>query len=231
MFDLSLRVLKERVFIPAAKLVVGTGVSPTHVTVLGWIWGLLACLLVAFAPPRISFFFPVVSFSSLWAAMVCWWLGRLCDGLDGTLARLTQTQTLLGGYVDILCDFSIYALLPLAVVMRAVPSMSRPEAELAYIVLALLEGAYFVNAAGLFMLSGILETRRHQHQHSTAIAHQRELTSVTMPRGLVEGFETMIFYQLFLFFPEHCIVLMSTFAAAVVLTILHRLHWAYHILK
>ena len=38
-------------------------------------------------------------------------LSRMCDGLDGAVARLTQ-PTDFGGYLDIVCDFLFYAFVP-----------------------------------------------------------------------------------------------------------------------
>ncbi len=79
------------------------------------------------------------------------------DGLDGSVARRFNKQTDLGGYLDILCDFIVYALVPIGV------TLGRPAAfqsDAGWVTLALLEGVYFVNAAGLFQLAAILE--RHQ---------------------------------------------------------------------
>ena len=39
---------------------------------------------------------------------------RLCDGLDGLLARQANLQSALGGYLDILCDMVFYISVPLA---------------------------------------------------------------------------------------------------------------------
>lgn len=201
MFDEALRLFKERVYVPFVKLVAKTGISPTQVTLLGFAAG-LACAWSArdMTQWRMTSFF--------------WWLGRILDGLDGSLARYTKRQSEFGGYVDILCDFCVYSLVPLGVVHSA-----RMEVGLAgFYILALLLGSYFVNAASLFMLSSLLEKRQ--------TSSKTELTSVTMPRGLVEGVETMIMYQLFLLFPGSCVQLMTVFFVLVVATILLRLLWA-----
>jgi phosphatidylglycerophosphate synthase len=204
MFDEALRLLKERVYVPFVQLVAKTGVTPTQVTLLGFVAG-LACA---------------------WSAqdMECWrrtsflwWLGRILDGLDGSLARFTNQQTEFGGYVDILCDFCVYSLIPLGVVHSA----RHVSGEAGFYVLALLLGSYFVNAASLFMLSSLLEKRQSSGKKKA------ELTSVTMPRGLIEGLETMIMYQLFLLFPAYCVQLMTIFFLLVVTTILLRLIWAH----
>lgn len=48
-----------------------------------------------------------------------------------------------------------------------------------------------------------------------------------MPRGLVEGMETMVMYTAFIAFPGYSVLLVSAFALAVSVTILHRLLWAF----
>merc|ERR1711991_489008 len=132
--------------------------------------------------------------------------GASLTALDGTLARLTDQQSDFGGYVDIVCDFTVYGLIPIAVVGHAAPSLSPDQATAAWVSLALMEAAFFVNAAGLFMLSSIVAARR---------LHDRRLTTVAMPRSVVEGFETMAAFQLFLLFPQRAALLMGLFAAAV----------------
>lgn len=203
MFDETLRLLKERVYVPLVKLVGRTGVSPTQVTLVGFVFGMLSAWIARDA-------------ASWKTASLCWWIGRILDGLDGSLARYTNRQTEFGGYVDILCDFTVYSVLPLSIVH----SVRDAVGFAGFNVLALLLGSYFVNAASLFMLSSLLEKRGKA-------GSKAELTSVTMPRGLVEGLETMIAYQLFLLFPQQCVELMFGFFSLVCVTILLRLRWAH----
>jgi hypothetical protein len=89
-------------------------------------------------------------------------------------------------------------------------------------VVVVLEGLYFVNSAGLFMLGNILEKQPEG---------KKEFTTVKMPRSLVEGAETLVAYQLFFLFPHYNTELMALFGLAIVATILQRVHWAYHNLK
>ncbi len=205
MFDESLRLLKERVYVPIVQLVALTGVSPTQITLLGFFWGLAS----AWTARDATFW--------RWSSAF-WWAGRILDGLDGSLARHTGRQSDFGGYVDILCDFCVYSLIPVAVAH----SVHKSVGIAVFYILALLLGAYFVNSASLFMLSSLLEKQKQQSSQ-----RGKELTSVTMPRGLVEGLETMIMYQLFLMFPLYCLELMSVFFVLVVVTIMMRLVWAY----
>jgi len=83
------------------------------------------------------------------------------------------------------------------------------------------QGTYFVNAASLFMLGGILE-KRNQGARTRG-----ERTTLTMPTGLIEGTETILFYSLFIAFPGHIVWLFTLFGSLVALTIVQRLAWAY----
>lgn len=78
----------------------------------------------------------------------------------------------------------------------------------------------FVNAAGLFYLSALLEKRR------AGAASTRELTSVTMPAALIEGTETVVAYSLFFLLPAHVALIFRLFGLGVCVTIVQRLVWA-----
>lgn len=47
-----------------------------------------------------------------------------------------------------------------------------------------------------------------------------------MPVGFIEGFETIVFYSMFLVFPDYVELLFIVFGIGVVITILQRLHFA-----
>lgn len=49
-------------------------------------------------------------------------------------------------------------------------------------------GAFFVNTAGFFMLSAIIDKKNSDHTH--------EVTTVRMPATLIEGFEAFVFFTL-----------------------------------
>ena len=68
------------------------------------------------------------------------------------MARITNQQTDFGGYIDVVCDFIIYSLLPISLVIEN-PSYT------SYLIVCILEATFFVNAASLMYLSSILEKR------------------------------------------------------------------------
>lgn len=148
-------------------------------------------------------------------ALVAFGINRFLDGLDGALARVNGTQRDLGGYLDIMADFVTYAALPIAVVWGL--GFDRGPA----VALACLLAAYYVNAASWMYLSAILEKR------AAGAGMRGELTTVTMPRGLIGGAETIVFYTLVLLFPAHVVPLFGVMTAALIIAIGQRIGWAF----
>ena len=201
MLDVHLRPLKERLLTPLA-LAFGDGVAPMTVTLLAFIAGVGASLFAARGMMRV--------------ALACWIINRFLDGVDGTLARTQHSQSDLGGYVDVLLDFVVYAAIPVGLVLGA-PSAERPSLGIAALVMV---SSFYVNAASWMHLSALLERRG-----AGALA-RGELTSVTMPDGLIGGTETIVFYTLFLLLPAHLGGLFMSMTVLVILTILQRLAWS-----
>jgi hypothetical protein len=56
-------------------------------------------------------------------------------------------------------------------------------------------------------------------------------TSTIMPRGLVEGTETIVFFTVALAWPSGATVVLGVMAAAVGVTIVERLWWARKVLS
>jgi hypothetical protein len=77
-----------------------------------------------------------------------------------------------------------------------------------------------VNAASWMYLAAILERR------GAGAAARGELTTITMPRGLVGGTETVVFYALFLALPRTLVPLFILMTALVLVTVMQRLVWA-----
>ena len=150
MLDPMTREAKERLLRPIAAAMTGT--HPGLITAASLVFGL-------------------TSFGLAWGqfyllALLFWWLNRFTDGLDGTVARLTGRQSDLGGYLDILSDFLVYALVPIGLVL----------ADLAVgrlVALVLMLAIYYINAASWMYLAAILEKRRQGTQR------RGEMTSVT----------------------------------------------------
>ena len=127
-------------------------------------------------------------------------------------------QSDFGGYLDILLDVVIYAALPIALIVTT-PSTA------GYLSLTFLLAAYYLNSTSWLYLAAVLEKRQ------SGAAAQREQTSVTMPSGLIEGAETVVFYCLFLLWPTQSVLLFSVFAVLVLVTVGQRLVWATRALR
>ncbi len=198
MLDRYLRTSKEQTLSPAALRLLRP-VHPTTITVVALGVGIGA---------------GVAAWQQAYLlALALWLLNRLLDGLDGTVARLQQKQSDLGGYLDVVLDTLAYVLLPLGLALAA-------DTAAGYLSLALLLASFYLNSASWLYLAALLEKRKAGAQA------RGELTTITMPGGLIEGTETIIFFCLFLLFPSAMVVLFLVMAALVLFTVGQRLVWA-----
>lgn len=200
MFDAALRPWKDRLLDPVARAM-GPRVSPNAVSLAGFAVGLAAVALLLLG--------------SRAGALPLWLLSRAIDGLDGALARVHGRQTDFGGYLDVLLDFVLYALVPLALVL-GLPVVRARE----LLALSALLASFYVNAASWMYLAAVLEKR------ARGAADRGERTTVTMPGGIVEGAETILLYTLFLLFPAAIAPLFLAMAGLVLVTVAQRLAWA-----
>ncbi len=199
MLDTAARRLTGPPLDRAAKNIAAAGVSPTAITAAGWVAGVGACVAVT---------------RGAWTvALVLWLMNRVLDGLDGAVARQVG-PTDLGGFLDILADFSIYSGFILAVAIEV------PEARLACVALLV---AYYMSGTAFLALSSILE-RQDREQH-------RDVRSLRFVGGLAEGTETVIAYALITLLPEHAETIVWIFTAAVSITALQRITEGIHTLQ
>ena len=140
---------------------------------------------------------------------------RLCDGLDGAVARAT-TPTDRGGFLDISLDFLFYPAIPLAF------AIAEPAANaLAAAVLL----AAFVGTGTCFLAFA-------------TIAAKRGLTSLDYPDksfyflgGLTEATETLGFFIAMCIWPQHFAALAFLFAAMCAVTIVCRIFWGWQVFR
>jgi len=205
MFDDFFRDRKERLQEPLALKF--SGVHPTTITLLALLCGIVSGLLLVQCYYGYGLLF--------------WGLNRFLDGFDGTVARVHGKQSDLGGYLDILADFAVYAWLPIALVL-GVPSLPKGHAVTNYLALAFMLASFYLNAASWMFLSSILEKRQHQKD---------KCTTINMPAGLIAGTETILFYCLFILLPQYLSLLYTIMGILVLLTVGQRLLWAIKTLK
>ena len=179
----------------AARVLTRAGVHADHVTLLGFAVGLGAAFAIAVHQPLVGLLLLLA--------------GRLCDGIDGALARQTAA-TDRGAFLDITLDFIFYASIPLAF------AIADPAANaLAAAVLL----AAFVGTASSFLAFAALAAQRGLH--STAYPNK----GIYYLGGLTEATETLTCFALMCLWPAQFAVFALGFAALCVLTILTRL-WA-----
>lgn len=197
MLDPLARSVKDRALRPLARALAGR-VHPNALTAAALAAGVAAAVAAARG------LFPL--------ALALWLLNRTLDGLDGLVAREGGVQSDLGGYLDLLADFAVYALLPLGAALGVPTAPHLP--------LAALLGAFYLNAASWMYLAAVQERRARPGRAGTPG------TSIPFPGGLVEGTETVILFSLFLLLPAHLAQLFLITAALVLATVLQRIFWA-----
>jgi hypothetical protein len=75
------------------------------------------------------------------------------------------------------------------------------------------------------MLSANLEKR------AQGAKERNELTTVTMPRAIIEGGEAILFYSLFIFFPGWLTVLFGVLAVLVLASAITQVRSAYRLMQ
>lgn len=189
MLDGRMRSLLSPALDAGARGLDRAGLGAGAVTGIGLAVGLGACVAAGF---------------ELWAAALGLWLAnRALDGLDGALARLRGPSDL-GGMLDFLADFVVYAGFPLAV------AIATADARVAACALL---GSYLLNNVALLSFSSLIERRR------LALGDER---SLRFTPGLAEGTETIACYALVCLIPNHAATVFWAFTAIVMLTVAQR---------
>ena len=204
MLDRITRPMKDWLLNPVVNFT-GSLLSPNAISIISFIFALASVWLIYK--------------EKLAAAFALWMLNRIFDGLDGAVARAQGSQSDFGGYLDIMLDFIIYALLPLMF------TLAFGRGSLSWLALSVMLGLFYINGASWMYLSAILEKRR------AGASTRGEMTSVSMPSGLVEGTETIIIFSLFFIMPNQLVLLFFIMSAALVPGIMYRLVWAGKNLK
>ncbi|MFO0877767.1 MAG: CDP-alcohol phosphatidyltransferase family protein [Gemmataceae bacterium] len=171
MFDSRLRPLIDPPLRRLALVLAHFRLSANAVTWLGFLLGAAGWLALAFTQ------YPL--------ALACILANRLCDGLDGALARVT-TLTDLGGYLDIVLDFLFYAGVPFFFAVGR-PADALPAAFLVF---------SFVGTGSSFLAFAVLAARRGL----TTEKHGKK--ALYYLGGLTEGTETIALFVLVCLRPD-----------------------------
>lgn len=221
MLDLALRSTKESILRPVCRLI-PPAISPTHLTLAGFLAGLACCGSTIFSSSGIAT-------HDVTLTLFLWLLNRLLDSLDGSLARLRESALEVGGFLDLLCDFTIYSLIPPAVALGEdrYRSTAVGLSPVDWRSVAFVEATFHINNFVLFYVAAVAAKVqfRDGKQKST------ELTSLIMKPALVEGFESAIAFTLMLTFPSHIESLAWGMGCAVLIGIVQRLFYIIPVLK
>ncbi|MCF4010047.1 CDP-alcohol phosphatidyltransferase family protein [Rheinheimera sp. UJ63] len=202
MLDAKITPLLKPLMQPLVKQLDQWKISPNQLTVLGFLFGMLAL--------------PLLAYQNYTAALLVILLNRVVDGLDGALARWQNSSTASGGFLDISLDFLFYAAIPLGF------ALADPTANaLAAAVLL----ASFIGTGSSFLAFAIpaerLQLARPQFAHK----------SFYYLHGLTEGTETILLFVAFCVWPQHFSLLAYCFAFAAGITIVTRVIGGFKTLK
>ena len=192
MFDRQIQKYTQKPLEYIAKLFLKF-ISPNHMTLIGFSFGVLMCLSIIIDQYLI--------------AIIFLFFNRLSDGLDGVMARL-QTPTPLGGYLDIVLDFLIYG--------GFVLSFGITEQNNTFLSMILLF-CYIGTGSTFLAKAAILPSLNNQN------SNEEIPKSFHYAVGLIEGTETIIFMVLCLLFPSLFIYFSSIFILLCVITTIFRI--------
>lgn len=185
------------VLVALARVLVRAGMKADTLTWLGFALGMVAALAIA---------------RQAWVAGLALILvSRLLDGLDGTVARLTQS-TNRGALLDITLDFLFYAAIPLAFAVADPAANALPAAVLL---------ASFMGTGSSFLAFAVLaEKTRH--------------ANLALPTkgfyflgGLTEATETLLVFAAMCWWPQWFAPLAYGFAALCAVTTGLRVYWGW----
>jgi len=176
----------------AAAAAISNKISANQITIGGFLLGLVSCY--------------AVTQGEFIAALIFLLLNRLADGLDGAVARRTAPSDL-GAYLDIVADFLLWALLPLAFLVH-----DGDNAVAAAILLS-----SFAMSMTVFLAFAI------QAEKLGLTSEAQGKKGMYYLAGLAEGTETIGFFTVTLIYPTAFIPAALLFAAFVYLSVIGRL--------
>jgi len=196
MFDRNIQKFTQKPLMLFAKIILKY-ISANQMTLIGFIVGLLMCLFIYLELFFLAIFFLI--------------LNRVCDGLDGAMARLS-VPTHLGAYLDIVLDFIIYS--GFVLIFGLI--------ETSNILISTLLLFSYVCTGTTFLAQAIFQPKL-----DALDIHEKVDTEISKgflyTAGLVEGTETIIFMIICLLFPNLFFLFGSIFMILCLLTALSRI--------
>ncbi|MFV0498897.1 MAG: CDP-alcohol phosphatidyltransferase family protein [Bacilli bacterium] len=177
-----------------ARILISKNISAITITYLALIFGLIATL------------FLILNY--VYLSVVTLWVSGLFDALDGTVARLSNTKSKLGGFLDITFDrvVEISMLIALAYIN---PNL--------YVITGVVF-AMIILSMTIFLTSGNLI-----REDSEKVFYYQV--------GIAERTEGFIFITLAIVFKDYGVYILSIFAGLILMTAIQRFIQTYQYLK
>ena len=195
MFDRSIQRLIQKPLSFLGKFLLKI-FQPNHITFIGFFFGIMMCFLIFM--------------HSYFLAILFLFLNRLCDGLDGVMARQTSPSPL-GAYLDIILDFIIYAAFVLVFSL---------ENEINLITGVFLLFTYICTGT-TFLTQAIIQPQLDYSQQQDNVEDEIP-KSFIYASGLIEGTETIFFMFLCLIMPKAFPILGFLFSVMCLITAIAR---------
>lgn len=193
MLDRQLLAITKPLVDCAAQRLVAAKISANAISLFGFAFGVVAAALIA-------------SGEIAWAIAPLL-INRICDGLDGAVARFGEPSDR-GAFLDITLDFLFYASIPLAFAFCDPTRNALAAATLL---------AAFIGTGVSFLAFAIMAEKRGEK--STAYPSK----SFYYLGGLTEGFETVACFVAMCLWPQHFVAIAYVYAALCCLTTFTRI--------
>ncbi|MDC0968037.1 CDP-alcohol phosphatidyltransferase family protein [Alphaproteobacteria bacterium] len=196
MFDRSIQRLTQKPLSFVGKFLLKI-FKPNQITIIGFLFGIVMCFLIFI--------------HSYFLAILFLFLNRLCDGLDGVMARQTSPSPL-GAYLDIILDFIIYAAFVLVFSLQN-------EINLLTGVFLLFS---YICTGTTFLTQAIIQPQLDYSQQDHDDVKDEIPKSFIYASGLIEGSETIFFMFICLILPKAFPILGFLFGILCLITAIAR---------
>jgi phosphatidylglycerophosphate synthase len=183
-----------------ARRLNAVGCKPAFLTIMGAVAGVLCAVSIALQ---------FSTFLILFGLMI----SRLCDGLDGPLARL-QGPTAFGAFLDIVCDFIFYGAIPLGFAMADPANNAIPAAILLF--------SFYINGATFLAFAAVAA-------RIGGVPERRGPKGIVYSAGLAEGTETIAVFIAMFVLPDWFAPIAYAFAAICAISAVSRIILAAHL--
>lgn len=197
MFDAQLQPLIRPVLQPISRAMARAEIKADTVTIVGFCGGVAACIALAAG--------------AYGTGLLLILFNRVCDGLDGALARQTGS-TARGAFLDIAFDFVFYALVPLGF------AIADPEHNALAAAILLVA---FVGTGSSFLAAAAIAPA-----HPVPVSPHRG-KGIYYLGGLTEGAETIAVFISMCLLPEAFPTIAKSFAALCGVTTVSRWWWGW----